>query len=30
VRSYLQYIGLQKFQKAADMLLRLQECNLAD
>jgi hypothetical protein len=30
VRSYLQYIGLQKFQKAADMLLRLQECILAD
>ncbi len=30
VRSYLQYIGLQKFQKAADMLLQLQECNLAE
>jgi hypothetical protein len=29
LRSYLQYIGLSKYKKAADMLLRLQECNLA-
>ncbi len=29
LRSYLQYIGLMKYKKAADMLLRLQECNLA-
>jgi hypothetical protein len=29
LRSYLQYIGLMKFKKAADLLLRLQECNLA-
>ncbi len=30
VRSYLQYIGLQKFKKAADMLLQLQEYNLVE
>jgi hypothetical protein len=30
LRSYLQYIGLSKFKKAADMLLQLQECNLAE
>jgi hypothetical protein len=30
LRSYLQYIGLQKFKKATDMLLQLQEYNLAD
>jgi hypothetical protein len=29
LRSYFQYIGLMKYKKAADMLLRLQECNLA-
>jgi hypothetical protein len=29
LRSYLQYIGLMKYKKAADMLLRLQEHNLA-
>jgi hypothetical protein len=29
LRSYLQYIGLMKYKKAADLLLRLQECNLA-
>jgi hypothetical protein len=30
LRSYLQYIGLLKFKKAADMLLQLQEYNLAE
>jgi hypothetical protein len=30
LRSYLQYIGLQKFKKATDMLLQLQEYNLAE
>ncbi len=29
LRSYLQYIGLMRDKKAADMLLRLQEYNLA-
>jgi hypothetical protein len=29
LRSYLQYIGLMRYKKAADMLLRLQELNLA-
>jgi hypothetical protein len=29
LRSYLQYIGLQKYKKAADLLFRLQEHNLA-
>ncbi len=29
LRSYLQYIGLVKYMKAADLLLRLQEFNLA-
>ncbi len=29
LRSYLQYIGLLKYKKAADLLLRLQEHNLA-
>jgi hypothetical protein len=28
LRSYLQYIGLMKYKKAIDLLLRLQECNL--
>jgi hypothetical protein len=30
LRSYLQYIGLQKFKKATDMLLQLQDYNLAE
>jgi hypothetical protein len=29
LHSYLQYIGLMRYKKAADMLLRLQEYNLA-
>jgi hypothetical protein len=29
LRSYLQYIGLLKYKKAADLLSRLQELNLA-
>jgi hypothetical protein len=29
LRSYFQYIGLMKYKKATDMLLRLQEHNLA-
>jgi hypothetical protein len=29
LRSYLQYIGLLRYKKAADLLLRLQEHNLA-
>jgi hypothetical protein len=29
LRSYLQYIGLVKYKKAAELLLRLQELNLA-
>ncbi len=29
LRSYLQYIGLMRYKKAADMLLQLQEFNLA-
>jgi hypothetical protein len=29
LRSYLQYIGLMRYKKAADMLLWLQEYNLA-
>jgi hypothetical protein len=29
LRSYLQYIGLVKYTKAANLLLRLQEFNLA-
>jgi hypothetical protein len=29
LRSYLQYIGLMRYKKAADLLLRLQEYNLA-
>jgi hypothetical protein len=29
LRSYLQYIGLVKYMKAVDLLLRLQEFNLA-
>ncbi len=29
LRSYLLYIGLLRYKKAADLLLRLQECNLA-